>query len=61
MNKTWLFGMLSAFFATGVCAQSDWPAIEKAAQGETVHFNAWGGGEAINAYIDWAADTVKQR
>jgi len=40
---------------------SDWPAIEAAAKGQTVYFNAWGGGDAINAYIAWAAKEAKAR
>jgi putative thiamine transport system substrate-binding protein len=40
---------------------SDWPAIEAAAKGQTVYFNAWGGGDAINAYIAWAAKESKAR
>jgi putative thiamine transport system substrate-binding protein len=42
-------------------AQQDWQAVEAEARGQTVYFNAWGGGEAINAYIGWAADTVRER
>lgn len=61
MNKKWLLGCLPALFAASVFAQSNWPGIEQAAKGQTVYFNAWGGGEAINAYIDWAADTVQKR
>lgn len=40
---------------------ADWPAIEAAAKGQTVYFNGWGGGEAINAYVAWAAQEVKTR
>lgn len=40
---------------------SDWPAVEAAAKGQTVYFNAWGGGDAINAYIAWAAKEAKAR
>ena len=36
-----------------------WDEIVAAASGQTVHFNAWGGDEKINAYIAWAADRVK--
>ena len=54
-------GFLAAAFAINAHAQSDWSAVEKAAQGQTVYFNAWGGGETINAYIDWAAKTVQKR
>ena len=39
----------------------DWPAVEAAAKGQTVHWNAWGGDERINAYIAWCGDQVKDR
>jgi putative thiamine transport system substrate-binding protein len=42
-------------------AQADWAKTENEARGQTVYFNAWGGGEAINAYIAWAAREVKAR
>jgi len=42
-------------------ALADWAQLEKQAQGQTVYFNAWGGGEAINAYIAWAAQEAKAR
>ena len=42
-------------------ANADWSQIENDAKGQTVYFNAWGGGEAINAYIAWAAQEVKAR
>ena len=38
-----------------------WPDVEKAARGQTVHFNAWAGSEQINAYIQWAATELQQR
>ncbi len=38
-----------------------WSAIEAKARGQTVYFNAWGGAENINAYIQWAAAQVLQR
>lgn len=40
---------------------SDWAAIEKAASGQTVYFNAWGGSENINAYIEWVGTEMKAR
>ena len=40
---------------------ASWGEIEKSARGQTVYFNAWGGGEQINRYIDWAAQEVKKR
>lgn len=39
----------------------DWQKIEAKAKGQTVYFNAWGGGDVINAYIDWAAGEAEKR
>lgn len=33
----------------------DWDAVVERAAGQTVYFNAWGGDQAINSYIEWAA------
>lgn len=60
MRKLLVLGLLTASLATGAPAQ-DWASVEAQARGQTVYFNAWGGGEAINAYIDWAAQTVRRR
>lgn len=38
-----------------------WPAIEAAASGQRVHFNAWGGDGRINAYIEWVGARVAKR
>jgi putative thiamine transport system substrate-binding protein len=40
---------------------SDWPAIERAAKGQTVYWNAWAGEASINSYIEWAAAEVEKR
>ena len=40
---------------------AQWAKVETEARGQTVYFNAWGGGEAINTYIAWAAREVKTR
>lgn len=63
MKKSLLLGIASAFLAASVSAQgtADWKSVESTAKGQTVYFNAWGGGEAINAYIDWAAGEVQKR
>lgn len=42
-------------------ARPAWADVEKAARGQTVHFNAWAGSEQINAYIQWAAAELRQR
>lgn len=44
-----------------VARAGDWAAIERAAKGQTVYFNAWAGSDTINAYIQWAADEVMRR
>jgi putative thiamine transport system substrate-binding protein len=38
----------------------DWSAIEAQARGQKVYFNAWGGSDVINNYIEWAAERVAQ-
>jgi putative thiamine transport system substrate-binding protein len=42
-------------------AAADWPAIERAARGQTVYFNAWAGSERINTYLQWAGGEVEKR
>ena len=39
---------------------SDWDAVVAAAEGQTVFFNAWGGSEAINDYIEWASGRLEE-
>jgi len=38
-----------------------WNEVLKEARGETVYFNAWGGAENINAYLDWAGGELERR
>lgn len=58
---------LSTFAATALSlgiatlAQADWSQIQHEAKGQTVYFNAWGGSEATNAYISWAAKEARTR
>ncbi|MBL4600434.1 MAG: ABC transporter substrate-binding protein [Rhizobiaceae bacterium] len=64
MFKKLLLALSAATFLTGsvqAADLSDWGAIEKAAKGQTVYFNAWGGAQNINDYISWAGDTIKER
>lgn len=42
----------------GSAETRDWDVIVAAAAGQTVHFNAWGGDDRVNAYIDWVGDRV---
>lgn len=42
-------------------ARIDWPDIELTARGQTVYWNAWGGSEQTNDYIQWVAQLVQSR
>lgn len=46
---------------SALAQSADWVRTVRAAQGQTVYFNAWGGGERSNAYIQWAAGEVKRQ
>ncbi|MCP1198926.1 ABC transporter substrate-binding protein [Notoacmeibacter sp. MSK16QG-6] len=69
VGKAWLSAALCLFGLAGSLspalaenkapAVSDWTAIEKAAEGQTVQWNAWGGAENINAYIDWVGERME--
>lgn len=38
-----------------------WSAMERRARGQKVFFNAWGGSERTNSFIQWAATEVRER
>ena len=38
-----------------------WQEVLANARGETVYFNAWGGAENINAYLEWAGSEIEKR
>ena len=38
-----------------------WQDVLTEARGETVYFNAWGGAENINAYLEWAGGELQKR
>jgi putative thiamine transport system substrate-binding protein len=40
---------------------TEWADVLDKARGQTVYFNAWGGGEQINGYIAWAAAQLDSR
>ncbi len=57
------FAGLLAWSAAALAADPDpanWDAVLKDARGETVYFNAWGGSENINAYIEWAGRRIEE-
>jgi len=39
----------------------DWAKVLGEAKGQTVYFNAWGGDQAVNAYLEWVAGETKRR
>ena len=63
MNRRHALTLAATSLALPALADNNaaWSDIERKARGQTVYFNAWGGGEAINAYIQWAAAEAQQR
>ena len=63
LNRRHALTLAAASLALPALADNNaaWSDIERKAHGQTVYFNAWGGGEAINAYIQWAATEAQQR
>ena len=59
--KKILPALIAICLSSAVMANGNWSQIEAQAKGQTVYFNAWGGGENINAYIKWASEQVQQR
>lgn len=59
MNKVWLGFLAVAVAALQPFAAAQWDESHlNAARGQAVYWNAWGGDERINAYIDWVATQV---
>ena len=54
-----LLAFVAAAFADPDPAK--WDEVLAEAKGETVYFNAWGGAENINAYLEWAGAELKAR
>ena len=40
---------------------ADWNTVVDEARGQTVYFNAWGGAQNINAYLEWAGNELQKR
>lgn len=55
-----LLAMAAAAFAADPDPK-DWTAVLEDARGETVYWNAWGGAENINGYIEWAGAEIEKR
>lgn len=62
IRRLLLLLMLAAVFSPPKPSESaetrSWGSIVAAADGQTVHFNAWGGDDRVNAYIDWVGERV---
>ncbi|GAA3950685.1 ABC transporter substrate-binding protein [Allohahella marinimesophila] len=58
-----LFTVLSAasMSADNKLVNSEWNEVEQQAAGQTVYFNAWGGDNRTNDYINWLAAEVKRQ
>ena len=46
--------------ALAVEPDASWPDVLEEARGQTVWFNAWGGSDRINEYLEWASDEVQR-
>jgi putative thiamine transport system substrate-binding protein len=53
-------GLLAAFQLIPPAQAQEWSQIEQKARGQTVYWNAWGGDEAINAYIRWVGERMAE-
>lgn len=65
MKRLLLAAATLATMVFGASAQnpdpSGWNAVLADARGETVYFNAWGGSQDINAYLEWAGEEMQER
>lgn len=55
------FAALALGVGVSALAHADWSRIQNETKGQTVYFNAWGGSEATNDYLSWAAKEAKTR
>ncbi|MGL4723516.1 MAG: ABC transporter substrate-binding protein [Scandinavium sp.] len=46
--------------SSSLLANTSWQQTEAQARGQTVWFNAWGGDQAVNRYLDWVSGEVKR-
>ncbi|HDG1673416.1 TPA: ABC transporter substrate-binding protein [Kluyvera cryocrescens] len=54
-------GLLSLAMLMPLAAHADsWQQTQREARGQTVWFNAWGGDQAVNHYLDWVSGEVKR-
>ncbi len=51
--------LLPTQYLSAASVDDSWADIVKEARGQTVYFNAWGGSDRINAYLEWAGKQLK--
>ncbi|WOD07244.1 hypothetical protein [Marinomonas sp. GJ51-6] len=51
MKRTLMLAFSAIFTVSSFSANTDWQDTLDDAKGQTVYFNAWGGADNINAYI----------
>lgn len=50
---------LVSITTSAVEPDSSWSEVTEQARGQTVYFNAWGGSERINQYLQWASERLQ--
>ncbi len=60
LGAAWLLAF-SVSAGAGDPDPAKWDDVLNEARGETVYFNAWGGAENINAYLEWAGTELEKR
>lgn len=60
MRFALILSVIAALFARPALAD-DWQEVLDAARGQTVYWNAWGGDERTNAFIDWVGREAERR
>lgn len=64
MKKLLAAAALIAGLTTSALAEdpdpAKWDTVVEQARGQKVYFNAWGGSESINAYIEWAGSRIME-
>lgn len=51
---------IAALFVATSALAADWQATLEAARGQTVYWNAWGGDERTNAFINWVGSETER-
>ena len=61
MKRLLLLSTAAIVFASPAFAGEDWNSILEKAKGQTVYWNAWGGDERTNAFIEWVSSQTQKR